>query len=252
MWCYKDITVEQMARSAAKMGLKGIDLLRPDQWEPLKTHGLICTMTAGTYTIEKGLNRAENHGPILDEMRRNIEATSAAGYPNVIAFAGNRHVRKGNRLVDEISDEQGLKTCAAALKKIVSLAEKKKVTICMELLNSKVDHPDYMCDHSPWGFELCRRVGSERFKLLYDIYHMQIMEGDVIRTLRDNIQFIGHIHTGGVPGRNEIDHTQELNYPSIMKALVDLKYKGYVAQEFIPANKNSLASLAAAVRVCDV
>jgi hydroxypyruvate isomerase len=241
-----------MAGVASQLGLKGIDLLTPQQWSPLKPRELVCTMTAGSYTIEVGLNRKENHGPILDELKRNIDATAAAGYPNVIVFSGNRHIRKGDKLTDPISDEQGLKVCADALKQVASLAEKKNVTICMELLNSKVDHPDYMCDHTAWGAELCKAVGSDRVKLLYDIYHMQIMEGDVIRTIRDNIQHIGHIHTGGVPGRHEIDQTQELNYPAIMKALADLKFTGYVAQEFVPAKADRFASLAEAVKVCDV
>jgi hydroxypyruvate isomerase len=252
LWCYEGMSVERMASVAAKLGLMGIDLLRPDQWALLRKFGLVCTMTSGSYAIEVGLNRRENHGPIIDEIRSNIDATAVAGYRNVICFSGNRHIRKGGKLIKLISDEQGLKTCAAGIRQVIGLAEKRKVTICMELLNSKVDHPDYMCDYTSWGVELCRRVGSERFKLLYDIYHMQIMEGDIIRTLRDNIQYIGHIHTGGVPGRHEIDETQELNYPAIMQALVDLKYTGYVAQEFVPAKKNRIASLAAAVRTCDV
>ena len=246
------MTVEQLAAAGKEIGLAGLDLLTPDQWAPLKKHGLICTMTSGNYTIERGLNRKENHPQILKNLRRNIELTSEAGYPNVICFPGNRHIKKGNKLTQRVDDEQGMKTCAAAIKQVVGLAEKKKVTICMELLNSKVDHPDYMCDHTAWGVELCKMVGSERFKLLYDIYHMQIMEGDLIRTLRENIQYIGHIHTGGNPGRNEIDESQEIYYPAIIRALVDLKYDGYVAHEFVPANPDKLASLAAALKICNV
>jgi hydroxypyruvate isomerase len=252
LWCYAPITVEQLAPAIAEMGMAGIDLLTPEQFAPLKKHNLVCTMTCGPYTIEAGLNRKENHGPILQHLKTNIERTADAGFPNVICFSGNRHIKKGNKLTQKMSDEEGMKNCAAAVKKVIGLAERKKVTICIELLNSKVDHQDYMCDHTDWAVELVKKIGSERFKVLYDIYHMQIMEGDIIRTLRDNIQYIGHVHTGGNPGRNEIDQTQELNYPAIMQALVDLKYDGYVAQEFVPAKKDKLASLAAAVKLCDV
>ena len=248
-WCYPKMSIENLAIAANQMGLGGIDLLTPDEWTSLKKHNLVCTMTSGAGTIEIGLNRKENHGPILEKLRRNIELTADAGFPNVICFSGNRHDAKSN---DLISDEEGLKNCATAIKQVVALAEKKKVTICIELLNSRFDHPDYMCDHTAWGVELCKAVGSERFKLLYDIYHMQIMEGDIIRTIRENIQCIAHIHTGGVPGRHEIDDTQEINYPPIMRALADLKYEGYVAQEFFPVNSDALASLSAAVKLCDV
>ena len=161
----------------------------------------------------------------------------------MICFSGNR---------DGMSPEEGLENCAEGLRRIVGLAERRRVTICMELLNSKVDHKDYMGDHTDWGFELCRRVGSERFKILYDIYHMQIMEGDVIRTIRENHALIAHYHTGGVPGRHEIDGTQELNYPAIMRAVAGTGFKGYVAQEFIPKRPDALASLKQGVHICDV
>lgn len=247
LWCFRGMTSETLAPEAAKMGLKGIDLLTPEQCAPLKQHGLICTMTSQASTIQQGINRKENHGPIIAKMKDLIEFNAANNYPNIIVFSGNRTAAG-----KVMPDDEGLKNCAEALKQVMSLAEEKKVTVCMELLNSKLNHKDYMCDRTAWGVELCKAVGSERFKLLYDIYHMQIMEGDVIATLRANIQYIGHVHTAGVPGRHEIDDTQELNYPAIMRALADLKFTGYVGQEFTPAKPDKLASLADAVRICDV
>lgn len=243
LWCYKMPTAE-MAPIAKRLGLVGIDLLKPEDFPVLKEHGLIGTMTNGVWGgIQKGLNRKEHHEPIVQSLRELIDATAAAGFPNVICFSGNR---------DGISDEEGLANCAAGLKQIVGHAEQRKVTLQMELLNSKVNHHDYQCDHSAWGVELCKRVGSERFKLLYDIYHMQIQEGDVIRTIQEHHPYFGHYHTGGNPGRNEIDETQELNYAAIMKAIVATGYQGVVAQEFIPKRPDKIASLAQAVRICDV
>jgi hydroxypyruvate isomerase len=192
--------------------------------------------------ISDGLNRIENHQKIADYFEHTIPIVAKAGFQNIICFSGNRRGQ---------ADEQGLENCAVGLKKMVGLAEKHKVNLVMELLNSKVNHADYQCDKTHWGVELCKRVGSERFKLLYDIYHMQIMEGDVIRTIRENHQYIAHYHTGGVPGRNEIDESQELHYPAIMKAIVDTGFKGYVAQEFIP-KREPLASLRQGVQICDV
>jgi hydroxypyruvate isomerase len=240
-WCYDKIPLETLAAEGKKMGLVAIDLLGPESFDTLKKHGLVCSMT-NSHPIHPGLNKKKNHEMCLSKMRDAIEATSAAGFKNIICFSGNREGQ---------DDEEGMKVCAEALKQIVGLAEQKKVTICMELLNSKVNHKDYMCDHTKWGVELCKMVGSERFKLLYDIYHMQIMEGDVIRTIRENKDYIGHIHTGGVPGRHEIDETQELYYPAIMKAIADIKFPGFVAQEFIPA-REPIASLKQAVGICDV
>jgi hydroxypyruvate isomerase len=240
-WCYDKIPLEQLAIEGKKMGLVAIDLLGPNDFDTLKKHGLVCSMT-NSHPIHPGLNKKKNHEMCLSKMRDAIDATSAAGYKNIICFSGNREGQ---------DDEEGMKVCAEGLKQVVGLAEQKKVTICMELLNSKVNHKDYMCDHTAWGVALCKMVGSERFKLLYDIYHMQIMEGDVIRTIRDNKDYIGHIHTGGVPGRHEIDETQELYYPAIMKAIADLKFPGFVAQEFIPA-REPIASLRQAVGICDV
>ena len=240
-WCYDKIPLEQLAAEGKQMGLVGIDLLGPNDFATLKKHGLVCTMV-NSHGIHPGLNKKKNHEKCLAEIRKAIEATSEAGFKNVICFSGNREGQ---------DDEEGMKVCAEGLKQVMGLAEQKKVTLCMELLNSKVNHKDYMCDRTHWGVGLCKLVGSDNFKLLYDIYHMQIMEGDVIRTMRDNKQYIGHIHTGGVPGRNEIDETQELYYPAIMRAIVDMGFKGYVAQEFIP-KREPLASLRQAVEICDV
>jgi hydroxypyruvate isomerase len=247
LWCYRGFSVEQMAPVAQKLGLKAIDLLTPKQWGPLKEHGLVCSMTSGVAGgIENGLNQRENHEKIVKTLTELIDANAEAGYPNVICFSGNRR---------GMSDEEGLKNCAEGLKKVMAQAEQKKVTVCMELLNSKVNHKDYMCDHTAWGVELCKAVGSERFKLLYDIYHMQIMEGDVIATMKKYKDYIGHLHTGGVPGRNDIDETQELYYPAIMQAAVEVGFKGYTAQEFIPKAKEPagmVAALTEAVKICDV
>ena len=240
-WCY-NMPLEKLAQHAASIGIKSIELVAPGEWPILKKHGLICAMTS-SHGIGRGLNRKENHKGCLDAIRRGIDATAKAGFPNVICFSGNR---------GGMADDVGLDNCAIALKQIVGYAEQKKVTICMELLNSKVNHKDYMCDHTAWGVELCKKVGSENFKLLYDIYHMQIDEGDVIRTIRKSSKHIGHYHTGGVPGRNEIDETQELYYPAIMRAIADTGFKGYVAQEFIPKRKDKLKSLTQAIDICDV
>ncbi|HSI35236.1 MAG TPA: TIM barrel protein [Tepidisphaeraceae bacterium] len=255
-WCYNSIKLPEFAPIAKKMGLKAIDLIQPKDFPVLKEHGLIGSMTSHpVINIEVGLNRKENHEKMLPALREAIEATAAEGWSNVICFSGNRHLKKKSKdapLEGKISDEEGIKVCAEALKQVMALAEQKKVTVCMELLNSRVNHPDYMCDKSAWGIELCKAVGSERFKLLYDIYHMQIMEGDIIRTIKRDHQYFGHYHTGGNPGRNEIDETQELNYPAIMRAILDIKYTGFVAQEFIPARANKIASLAQGVQICDV
>jgi len=240
-WCYRRVSFEELAAHSAKIGLAGFDLASPGQWPILKKYGLICTMTP-THGIGKGLNRIENHAECLGRIRKAIEVTSDAGFPNVICFSGNRA---------GMDDDEGLKNCAIAIKQVVGLAEKKKVTICMELLNSKRNHKDYMCDRTRWGAELVRRIGSPRFQLLYDIYHMQVQEGDVIATIREYKDCIGHYHTAGVPGRNEIDQTQELYYPAIMKAIVETGFKGYVGQEFIP-KRDPLTSLTEAVEICDV
>jgi hydroxypyruvate isomerase len=241
-WCYNKIPLEEFARAAKGMGIESVELLGPDEWPVVQNLGLTCALANGTTTIPDGLNRIENHEKMVPSMIERISKVAAAGLPSVIVFSGNR---KG------MPDELGLENCAIALKQIVPAAEKAGVTVVMELLNSKVNHHDYMCDHTPWGVELVKRVGSERFKLLYDIYHMQIMEGDVIATIRDNAEFIGHYHTGGVPGRNEIDEGQELYYPAIMRAILETGYKGFVAQEFIP-KRDPLTSRREGVRICTV
>jgi len=240
-WCYNKIPMEEFCAFCKRIGIESVELLGPADFPVLQRHGLVCAMV-NSHGIAKGLNRVEHHAECLAKIRDAIDAASAAGYPNVICFSGNR---------EGISDEEGLENCARALKQIVGYAEQKNVTLCMELLNSKRNHKDYQCDRTAWGVELCKRVGSPNLKLLYDIYHMQIMEGDIIATIRENIQYIGHVHTGGVPGRNEIDETQELNYPAIMKALVAAGYKGFVGQEFIP-KRDPLTSLRQAIDLCDV
>ena len=243
-WCYNSIPLETLCREAKTIGLESIELVEPKELHVLAQHGLTCAMVSGVPgNIPNGLNRVAHHDRILAFMEEVIPIAAKGGYPNVIVFSGNR---------DGMSDDEGLEHCATGLKRIMPIAEKHGVTVCMELLNSRVNHADYMCDRTPWGVELAKRVGSERFKLLYDIYHMQIMEGDVIRTIRDNQAYIGHYHTGGVPGRHEIDESQELYYPAIMRAIVDTGYKGFVGQEFIPERADKIASLRQGVQICDV
>ena len=241
-WCYGKFSLDEMCVIGKKMGLKAIDLLVPNDFPTLKKHGLACSMIS-THGLTKGLNRKENHEECLAKIRTAIDAAAEYKFPNVISFPGNR---------EGMPDDVGIENSVIALKQIAGYAEKKGVTICLEYLNSKVNHKDYMFDKTSWGVEVCKKVGSESVKILYDIYHAQIMEGDIIRTIRDNKDYIGHYHTGGNPGRNEIDETQELYYPPIMKAIVETGYKGYVAHEFVPKNKDQIASLAYAVRICDV
>ncbi|MBN1466356.1 TIM barrel protein [candidate division KSB1 bacterium] len=236
------MSVEQMAAVAAEMGLAGLDLVQPKDWDAVKKHGLVATMVPGAGSIKSGLNDKSLHPKFMEEFSANIKAAAAAGWPNVITMAGDRQ---------GISDEEGMENCTIILKEAVKIAEDHGVTICMELLNSKVDHPGYMCDNTAWGFELCRRVGSPHFKMLYDIYHMQVMEGDLIATIRKNIDHIGHFHTAGVPGRHEIDEDQEIQYPAVMRAIVDTGYSGYVAHEYTPL-RDPLTSLRQAVQTCDV
>lgn len=243
-WCYSKIDLDDFCRSAKDIGLKSVELLEVKDFPTLKKHGLTCAMVSGVPGgIGSGLNRIENHDKIVDFMERTLPAVAEFGAPNVICFSGNRN---------GLDDEKGLENCTIGLKRIAPIAEKHKVTICMELLNSKRTHKDYQCDYSKWGVELCKRVGSERFKLLYDIFHMQIMEGDVCDTIKENHRYFGHYHTGGVPGRNEIDESQELHYPRIMQAILDTGYQGFVAQEFIPKRPDALASLRQGVQICDV
>jgi len=238
-WCYKKIPLEKLCVEGAKMGLVGIDLVGPDSFATLKKHGLVSTMSSGTGDIIL----PDKHDKGVEKLTKNIEANAEAGFRNVIVLAGYRQ-----KLPD---DEEGKKNAIAFLKRVAGLAEKKKVIINIEYLNSKVNHKGYMFDNMAWGVEVCKQVGSPNVKILYDIYHAQIMEGDVIRTIRDYKEYIGHYHTGGNPGRNEIDETQELYYPAIMKAVVETGYDGYVAHEFVP-KRDPLTSLAEAVKICDV
>jgi hydroxypyruvate isomerase len=245
-WCYKDLSVDALAAAAKEMGLLSVELLEPEEFSDVTRHGLICAMTnapGDTRTrLTKGFNRIENHSWLVPLYTEHLAKVARAGFPNLICFSGNR---------DGLGDEEGLENCVKGLRMLTPIAERAGVTLCMELLNSKVNHPDYQCDHTAWGVKLVQRVDSPRFRLLYDIYHMQIMEGDVIHTIRDNSRFIAHYHTGGVPGRHEIDDGQELFYPAIMRAIRDTGFEGYVAQEFVPV-RSPLASLTDAVRRCAV
>jgi hydroxypyruvate isomerase len=253
-WCFNKIDLEPFAVAAKEMGLESVELLNPADFPLLKKIGLHCAMvsnptgkTAQGVTvggINKAWNRPEHHDTLVELYEKRIAEVADAGFENLICFSGNR---------EKMPDEQGLENCALGLKRILPLAEKRGVTLVMELLNSKVNHKDYMCDRSAWGIELCKRLGSERFKLLYDIYHMQIMEGDVIRTIQESHRFFAHYHTAGNPGRAEFEpqDNQELNYVPIMRAIKATGFKGFVGQEFIP-KRDALASLRAAVQLCNV
>jgi hydroxypyruvate isomerase len=242
-WCYPHIPVDQLAEYAAKIGLRGVDLLQPDDYEIPRRYGIVCTMGyAGGGEIGKALNRVENHAAIEQAFRANIPRAAKAGVPNVITFSGNRA---------GMSDEEGARNTIIGLNRVKKSAEDHGVTICLELLNSKMDHHDYMCDHTAWGLRVVQEVNSPNVKLLYDIYHMQIMEGDLIATIRANIQWVGHFHTGGVPGRHELDGSQEVQWDGVMRAIADTGFKGYVAHEFVPTG-DPLESLRKALELCDV
>jgi len=242
-WCYNDIPLEDLAKACVEMGIESIELLEEKDWATVKKSGLKCAVGYATdWGIPKGFNRIENHNKLIADFEAKIPKAAEAGVPNLICFSGNREGQ---------NDNAGMINCAIGLRKLMPIAEKHGVTIIMELLNS-YGHKDYQCDKTAWGAALCEMIGSERFKLLYDIYHMQIMEGNVIDTIRNYHPYIGHIHTGGVPGRHEIDNTQELYYPAIMKAIVATGYKGYVGQEFIPAQEDKLGSLRKCIEICDV
>jgi hydroxypyruvate isomerase len=247
-WTYGHLTLEQLCASVKEFGLGAIDLLAPKEWPVLQQYGLYCSMcyTAGEVSLTKGFNNKIYHDQLIKDYLEVIPQMVKAGYKNLICFSGNRN---------GMDDETGMNNCVEGLRKILPFAEKNGIIIQMELFNSKVDHKDYMADKSAWGVELCKRLGSANFKLLYDIYHMQINEGDVIRTIQDNFQYFGHYHTAGVPGRHEINESQELFYPAIIKAIIATGYKGYLAQEFIPTGKTDdekMAALQDAVRRCDV
>jgi hydroxypyruvate isomerase len=242
-WCYKDIPLDQLCQASAQMGLKGVDLLEVNEWDVPRRYGFICTMGyAGGGTIPDALNHTENHDAIEAAFRKNIPIAAKAGVPNVITFSGNRR---------GMSDDEGAHNCIIGLNRLKKIAEDNGVTICMELLNSKRNHHDYMCDHTAWGVRVMSEVNSPRVKLLYDIYHMQIMEGDLIATIHENIQWLGHFHTGGVPGRHELDDTQEVQWDAVMRGIVDTGFTGYVAHEFVPT-RDPLTSLRQAVDLCDV
>lgn len=247
-WTHNFLSLDELCAVVKKIGFNAIDLLTPKEWPTVQKHGITCSMcyTAGKISLTEGWNHKENHAWLIKDFTEAIPLVAAAGYKNLICFSGNRN---------GMDDETGMKNCVDGLKQIMSLAEKNNVIIQMELFNSKIDHKDYMCDKSAWGVELCKRIGSSNFKLLYDIYHMQINEGDVIRTIKDHHEYFGHYHTAGVPGRHEINETQELYYPAIIKAILETGYKGYVAQEYIPTGKTSeekVAALKKAIKVCDV
>jgi hydroxypyruvate isomerase len=242
-WCYKEIPLDQLCTYAAQIGLKGIDLLEPDEYEVPRRYGLVCSMGyAGDRDLVNGMNRTENHAKIEEGFRKYIPLAAKAGVPNVITFSGNRA---------GMSDEEGAKNTIAGLNRVKKIAEDNGIVICLELLNSKVDHKDYMCDHTAWGVQVVQAVNSPHVKLLYDIYHMQIMEGDLVRTIQENIQWIAHFHTGGVPGRHELDGSQEVQWDGVMRGIAATNFQGYVAHEFVPTH-DPLTSLRQAVDLCDV
>lgn len=246
-WTYGMLPLDELCTVVTDLGFAAIDLVGPAEWDILKRYEIDSSMCNGAEIgLEKGWNRLEHHDTLVQRYTDHIDLVSKAGFTNLICFSGNR---------DGMDDETGLQNCVTGLKRILSLAEQRGVVIQMELFNSKINHPDYMCDSSVWGVALCKQLDSPNFKLLYDIYHMQVQEGDIIRTIRDNHEWFGHYHTAGVPGRNEIDHTQELNYPAIMREIHATGYQGYVAQEFISKRETPeerIASLAQAISICDI
>jgi hydroxypyruvate isomerase len=243
-WCYSYLGLQGLCDTIKRIGFHAIDLMGPKDWPTLQANGVECSMCNGAeISLIAGFNEPTNHAQLIKNYTEVIPLVAKAGFKNLICFSGNRN---------GMDDETGLANCAIGLKKILSLAEKHGVILQMELVNSKIDHKDYMCDRSAWGVELCKRVDSENFKLLYDIYHMQIDEGDLIRTIRENHRYFGHYHTAGNPGRNEIDDSQEINYPAVVKAIVATGFKGYIAQEFIPKATDKISSLEQAIRICDV
>jgi hydroxypyruvate isomerase len=252
-WCYEDIPLEDFCAAAKGMGIGSVELLETSDFATLEKHGLTCAIVTFPTTttkdgvkvgmIEKAFNRTEHHDALVKVYEKTLRDCADVGAKQLICFSGNR---------EGMSDSEGLENCAIGLRRILPLAEELGITLVMELLNSRVDHPDYMCDHSDWGVALCEKLGSPNFGLLYDIYHMQIMEGDVIASIREKHRHFAHYQTGGVPGRNEIDETQELNYPAIMRAILETGYTGFVGQEFIPRNPDKLVSLRQGVEICTV
>jgi hydroxypyruvate isomerase len=244
-WTFNNLTLDELCKVVKEIGFRAIDLVKPNDWPVLQRHGIYCSMcyTAGDNDLTKGLNNPALHEKLIKEYLDVIPVMAKAKFKNLICFSGNRN---------GMDDETGMKNCMVALKKILPVAEQNGVTLIMELLNSKIDHKDYMCDRSAWGIELCKRIDSPNFSLLYDIYHMQIDEGDMIRTIKENYRYFGHYHTGGVPGRNEINDTQEIYYPAVMRAIKSTGFKDYVAQEFMPTRKDKVESLKEAIMICDV
>lgn len=243
-WCFDGFDIETLCIEAKKIGIKGIDLVGPKDWPILKKYGLQSAMCNGAeINLVDGFNDLNFHETLIQNYSEMIPLVAEAGYKNLICFSGSRRNK---------TDEEGWNNCVLGIQKLIPLAEKHNVILVMELLNSKIDHKDYQCDKTSWGVELAKRLDSENFKLLYDIYHMQIDEGDVIRTIRDNHHYIAHYHTAGVPGRNEIDETQELNYKAIMNVIYKTGFEGFVAQEFMPKNPDKLTSLQRAIEICDI
>ncbi|HEY1598068.1 MAG TPA: TIM barrel protein [Pirellulales bacterium] len=246
-WCFNPMPLDELARAAAALGMKSVEIVAPEQWPILKQHGLVCACTP-SHGFVRGLNHKEYHAECIEKLTTAIEATAAAGFPNVITFSGMR---------EGLTDEEGIKNTVEGLKKVLPLAEKKGVNLVLEPLNTRVDvemkgHPGYQCDRVEWAVEVCDKIGSPRMKILFDIYHTQIMQGDVITRIRQFKDYIGHYHTAGVPGRNDLDVVQEINYPAIMQAIVETGYRGYVGQEFIPLGTDKIAALRRGVRICDV
>lgn len=246
-WTYGHLTIEELCILVKSIGFSAIDLVGPKDWPTLKKYGIDSSMCNGAeLNLVDGFIHPEHHQELTKRYLAHIDLVAEAGYKNLVCFSGNAR---------GMAPDVGLKNAIRGLKTIIPYAEEKGVVVQMELFNSKVNHPDYMADNSAWGIELCKAINSPNFKLLYDIYHMQISEGDIIRTIQDNHQYFGHYHTAGVPGRNEIDDTQELYYPAIAKAIVATGFKGYLAQEFVPTpkdNSGKVASLHAAIQICDV
>ncbi|HET6386137.1 MAG TPA: TIM barrel protein [Armatimonadota bacterium] len=243
-WCFArgEVKPEKLLEEAAKIGYAAVEMLPQEFWQPAKDHGLRVAIIGGHKSLTDGLNKRSNHDRIEKELRENIALAHANDIPGLICFSGNR---------EGCPDEEGAKITAEGLKRAAADAEQAGVNLCMELLNSRVDHPDYHCDRTEWGVDVCKRVGSPRVKLLYDIYHMQIMEGDLMRTIRNNIDYIGHFHTAGNPGRHDMDHTQEINYPAVMKAITETDYNLFVGHEFVPSG-DVFAAIKAAYDTCNV
>jgi hydroxypyruvate isomerase len=241
-WCYGKIPIDDLCEEAKRIGYQSVELLSEPDWTVPKRHGLTCAMANGFGTIPVGFNRPDQHDKLVADAEAMIPKVAEAGIPNIVCFSGNRA---------GLSDGEGIANCIAGFKRVTPTAERHGVTLCLEVLNSKVDHKDYQADHTAWAVQVVQGVSSPRLKILYDIYHMQVMEGDVIRTIRENHQHIAHYHTGGVPGRNEIDDTQELNYRRVMQAIAETGFTGFVAQEFVP-RRDPVASMRQAYEICDV